>query len=461
LRLSLRAPLLLLFAPALTSVFALPSRSQTPIPAPPQPQIKKPPVGPAAPQSIHFPILLLAQGSEPSWSLRIAQKGPERLDRAGYPPIPLDPGEVTREGATDVWTYHAKDSATGADVAVHLTRSPCLDAASATKFPFQAVVEHAQIGTLSGCARIAAELFPRLSNASNQDEDDSDDSAEKKPPPPTITNFKLPSAVAFIAPDGRMIFKRGSLAHVIPGRSGYDFSISHDGRKLLFTRDEGPGPLRTINEYDFDSNRTKELLRGDIRNPVWSLDDSLVAYLSFVDSKWQLWTFPAADPTKAAVLNPTNFLTIQGWVDAHSILASDADLLYQIGDDGKPIQALSLKDLCGPEFRAGWEFAIRLHPSNPDLALVSAFYVHPPEGVPLGEKEREAGGLFLYEFLSKRRVSLDLPDLAASHPEWSRDGLQIYFSGLSAPHKTAIYRIFWDGTDLRRYQSGSEFVIGQ
>jgi len=56
------------------------------------------PSGPAAPQSTHYPILILAFGNDPNWSLRIGQKGPERLDRPGYPPIPLEPAEVTHEG---------------------------------------------------------------------------------------------------------------------------------------------------------------------------------------------------------------------------------------------------------------------------------------------------------------------------------------------------------------------------
>ncbi|HYU22856.1 MAG TPA: hypothetical protein VEM60_06900, partial [Candidatus Dormibacteraeota bacterium] len=61
----------------------LPSLSfgQNPSPA------KKLPAGPQAPQSTHYPILILAFGNDPNWSLRIGQKGPERLDRPGYPPI--------------------------------------------------------------------------------------------------------------------------------------------------------------------------------------------------------------------------------------------------------------------------------------------------------------------------------------------------------------------------------------
>src|SRR5712692_6186902 len=76
------------------------------------PPAKKLPTGPPSPQSTHYPILILAFGNDPNWSLRIGQKGPERLDRPGYPPVPLEPSDVTHEAGADSWTYHAKDSAT-------------------------------------------------------------------------------------------------------------------------------------------------------------------------------------------------------------------------------------------------------------------------------------------------------------------------------------------------------------
>jgi len=137
------------------------------------PPSKKLPAGPSAPQSTHYPILILAFGNDPNWSLRIGQKGPERMDRPGYPPIPLEPSDVSHEAAADSWIYRAKDSATGAAVAVHLTREACTDASNDTltpapppagKYFFRASVEHAQIGSLKGCARIAAELFPKINN---------------------------------------------------------------------------------------------------------------------------------------------------------------------------------------------------------------------------------------------------------------------------------------------------------
>ena len=80
-----RAPMALGQAPAKPATAARqPPATQKPSPSPP------------APQSKHYPILLIASGTEPVWSLRIGMKGAERLERAGYPPIPLDPGEIAQ-----------------------------------------------------------------------------------------------------------------------------------------------------------------------------------------------------------------------------------------------------------------------------------------------------------------------------------------------------------------------------
>src|SRR5205807_3724028 len=120
----------------LSWTFLLPSFWQGkagPAPSPVQTQTQKPlPAGPPAPQSTHYPILLLGFGNQPNWSVRIGLKGPERFDREGYPPIPLEPADVTHEPSGQGWTYHAKDSATGALVAVHLSREACTDATNDT-----------------------------------------------------------------------------------------------------------------------------------------------------------------------------------------------------------------------------------------------------------------------------------------------------------------------------------------
>src|SRR5690349_18143265 len=82
--------------PASAQAPAASGKQQAPHTKPPQ---AKNPVGPpvTVSQPRHYPILLIAQGTDPVWNLRLGMKGPERLERAGYPPIPLEPAEVEQE----------------------------------------------------------------------------------------------------------------------------------------------------------------------------------------------------------------------------------------------------------------------------------------------------------------------------------------------------------------------------
>ena len=432
--------------------------------APPSQPPKKPSMGPPAPQSTHYPILILAFGNDPSsWSLRIGQKGPERLDRPNYPPIPLEPAEVTHESA-DSWTYHAKDSATGAAVAIHLTRESCLETAAtsasaapspAVKYTFTASVEHAQVGTLKGCARIAAELFPKINNQP----DDEDDDDKKKPPPPTITNFRAPVAVAYLNASGNIIVSRGAVKKTAAA-SGSEPALSHDGKKLLYTRaDSKTGPERTIVLYDFDTGASKDLVTGLVRQSFWSPDDSRIAYLKAQDHDWQVWTCAPAAPEAAAMFSSQAVSALHGWVDAHTVLAADPQNVYWISEE-KPLEALPLKDLYGTAFLVTNGDTIRTNPVNSDLLLVSAAYVSAPPGAP-----KDTIGLnstfFLYEVRSKRRVTLCPPDQWGRSAEWSRDGLQIFFTGSDAARHSLVYRIFWDGTGFQKYVAGTGLAIGQ
>ncbi|HKW34155.1 MAG TPA: hypothetical protein VJN92_14180 [Candidatus Acidoferrum sp.] len=431
------------------------------------PQMQKSlPMGPQAPHSTHYPILLLGFGNQPNWSVRIGLKGPERFDRDGYPPIPLEPGDVTQEVTPETWTYHARDSVTGAAVAVHLSREACTDATNDTlgtppplggRYSFKISIDHAQIGSLKGCGRIATELFPKINNRPDQNDDDT----KKKPPVPvsSVTKFQSPIVVAYLTATQQVAFKRGSIVRTIPGASGSDLSPSHDGKKLLFAREEGT--VRTISEYNYDSNSVKELLRGDVRNPIWSPDDSRVAYLNHQGGKWQLWAFPANEPTKAAVLSADSFESIQGWSDPHTLLALTANpaTLAWVGEDGRSAQTLPISDLCGTDFAAGAKLTIRLHPTNPDLVLVSALFVRPTAGIPAVENGL-AGGLFFYEFRSRRRAVLAIPNLSATDGEWSRDGFQILFTGTDSSRRKTTYRVFWDAIGLQKYLAGTSLVVG-
>jgi uncharacterized membrane protein len=427
-------------------------------------QNKKPPnapavaAAPASPQSKHFPILLLASGNNPAWSLRIGQKGPERLDRPGYPPIALEPAEVEHDPSGQAWTYHAKDTAVGVTTTIHLSREACSDGMSATKFTFSAVVEHPQMGTLKGCARIAAELFPRIIN---QSEDDPDDAAKKKPTPETtITGFKVPTAVAYITAAGKIVVSRGAVKK-IAGPAGTDLALSHDGKKLLYVRaDSKSVPESTIVLYEFDTGRSRDLVRGSVRQPFWSLDDTRVAYLKNQDQKWQLWTSPLATPETPAPPYAGSINALQGWVDTHLMLATDLQNAYWIADDGKLTQTVPLRDIYGTSFEVRESDTIRVNPDNPDLLLVSANYAVGPLGT-ASNPNRPSGGIFLYELHTKRRIVLTPPEQSASNGEWSRDGVQVFYTVRASAGTSSTYRVFWDGSAPKRYVAATDFVIGQ
>jgi hypothetical protein len=478
--------------------------AQTP-PASKKPTANAPAVVPLpnAPQSTHYPILLLAFGNSPSWDVRIGPKGPELFERAGYPPIVLEPGEISREGAVDAWTYRAKDTATGADVSVHLTREACSEAISSTgsagtslgassgtslgtslgtpassgastasaaatattpgtKYTFRAAVTHAQIGKLAGCARIAAELFPRMPNQSAQGDDDADkkDADKKKIPVlPPITASRPPVSVAFINPAGKIIFSRAGIKK-IAAPSGVELSLAHDGKRLLYTRpDAKPSTLTTIVLYEFDTGRSRDLAHGMVGPAWWSPDDSRIAYLNTMEQKTQVWVMAPETPEKARLFSPQMAISLFGWVDSHTVIVSDAGNAYWLSED-KPEQTLSLAEIYGDGFKEQPSDTLCVNPVNPDLLLVSATYQTPPTGAPL-DAEGRAYGFFLYELRSKRRVTLSPPDELARTAEWSRDGIQVFFTRHSSSAPPVIYRIFWDGSGLRRYAEGGNLVVGQ
>ena len=422
-------------------------------------QTKKPPTAstnppaPPSPQSTHFPILLLAVGNDPGWDMRIGQKGPELLERSNYPPILLEPVDVKREGTADAWTYRAKDSQTGAEVSLHLTREACTDN-TATKYTFRAAVQHAQIGALNGCARIAAELFPKITNQAASDEDDE----EKKPAPTVVIKFKSPVAVAFLNAAGKVIFKRGETVRVAAAE-GQQMAVSHDGKRLLYTRDDKVSGS-TIALYDWQTGKSVDLLRGNVQAAFWSPDDTRAAFLKEADSHWTLWIAPVATPDAAASMYSGDLTALYGWTDAHTVLASDAQNLYSISDEGKTAATISLKEIYGDAFSIEKTDTIRANPINPDVLLVSATY---SANVPGHAKDvgASASGFFLYESHSKRRVLLTTPDVFAQDAEWSPDGVQIFFTSRDAQRGSSIYRMLWDGSPAKRYQGGTHFVTGQ
>jgi uncharacterized membrane protein len=472
-RRTLSLPAALLTIAALhPSSLAQAQQAQPQKPASSPSQAKKPPTGPAAPQSTHFPILLLAFGSasasssgsstasEPGWSIRIGQKGPERLDRPDYPPAVLEPIDVARDGTADTWTYRAKDSVTSAEVTVRLTREPCVIDTSGTKYTFRAEAQHAQIGALTGCARIAAELFPKISNQTADEDADADD---KKPPPPLpgdVIKFQSPTDYAYIAPSGKVVVSLGKIKK-IAAPEGTELAFSHDGKKLLFTRsDSKNGPDRTIVLYDSSTGRSQDLVHGSVRQACWSPDDSRVGYLSFQDQKWQLWSFAATSPEQAAPLYAASLNALHGWTDSHTLLATDMQNAYWIQDDGRVLQTVPLRDIYGQAFDIAGSDTLRVNPINSDLLLVSAPYVKAPAGAPTDQMGL-AAGFFLYEVKSHRRTVLGPVDQWAQKAEWSRDGVQIFYTRRVSATSSVTYRMLWDASNAKRYIEGTDVVVGK
>ncbi len=428
---------------------------------------QKPSVGPPSPQSKHYPILLLAFGNAPNWSLRIGQKGPERFDREGYPPIPLESVEVTHEDAVDTWTYHAKDSSTGAAVAIRVSRGTCTDATSdgippvnkpaAGKFPFSASVEHAQTGKVKGCARIAAELFPRINNQPLEE----DEEAKDAPPAPTVTNFKPPVAYAYLNSTGKLVFKKGTALRTVPAVSR-DFSVSHDGSRLLYLREEKAGNNGVV-LYDPATQKSAELVTGSLREPFWAPDDAHFAFLKNLDGKWQLWVGSSAVTASDAPipLYAGDLSSLAGWVDAHTVLVKDHQDLLWLSDAGVILQRVTETDVLGDAFTPSVINTFRVHPLNSDLLLVSAKYAKPVQGIPVDDKIGGSAGLFLYELRSRRRVLLSTPNLSSQSAEWSGDGLQIFFTATDSGHHSQTNRIFWDGTGQIKFLTGTSLVVGQ
>jgi uncharacterized membrane protein len=464
-RTSLRVTLLLLSA-GFATAFAFSLQAQTARAQTPAPQDKKQPVGPPAPQSTHFPILLLAFGapadatsdSPPSWSLRIGQKGPERLDRPNYPPAFLEPVEVAREGNTDVWNYRAKDSATGAEVTVRLTRESCTVDNSGAKYTFRAIAAHSQLGALNGCARIAAELFPKITNQTDTDDDDTD----KKPQvlPADLIKFKSPVAYAYLNPTGKAVFKRGTQARLVTP-SGNQLAPAEDGQHMVYTHEEEGGD-RTIFVFDAATGKSTPLVRGAVQEPFLSPDGTRFAFLKLIDSHWNLFVASITAPDNAVIVYNGDLLALDGWVDARTLLASSSADLYWISDDGRTQQTVPLSEAYGPDFGL---FAlssankVRINPINPDLLLVSADLRNPQAGTP--SEHGHGAAMFMYEVRSKRRTPLPTPSLLAGVGEWSRDGVQIFFNGIDSGRHTAIYRMLWDGSEPKRFLTGSDLAVGQ
>jgi len=186
-----------------------------------------------------------------------------------------------------------------------------------------------------------------------------------------------------------------------------------------------------------------------VRQAFWSPDDSRIAFLKAQDRSWQVWVFPAANPESSVSFSPQPVNALHGWIDNHTLLATDTLNAYWLSEETLP-QAVALKDI----YRSLLSDHGVGHDSRPSCQLRSPPCLRLRSQLSFQATIRMSASLisslFLYEVRSKRRVVLAPPDQWAQHGEWSRDGLQVFFSGTDTLHRSVVYRIFWDGTSVQR-----------
>ncbi|HUI74468.1 MAG TPA: hypothetical protein VLX32_05950, partial [Candidatus Acidoferrum sp.] len=212
--------------------------------------------------------------------------------------------------------------------------------------------------------------------------------------------------------------------------------------------------------YDSPTRKTREWLGGGAQQAFWSADDTRVAFLKQAGTGWQVWIAPADVPGQAIQAYPGEVISLDGWSDAHTLLASDANNFYWISDSGGVAATLAARDLYGDQFSRPATDGVRVNPANSDILLVSAGILKPAQGTPTDPRTGLGGGFFLYEVKSKRRVLLSPPDVFATSAGWSGDGIQIFFTSRET-RGTVVDRIFWDGSEVKRYAAGSDLVVGQ
>src|SRR5260370_33895479 len=102
---------------------------------------------------------------------------------------------------------------------------------------------------------------------------------------------------------------------------------------------------------------------------------------------------------------------------------------------------LPLKALYGEVFSGSSINKIRIPPVNSDLLLISGEMSNPTQATRADPHKGGSSGFCLYEIHSRRRVLMTPPNMFAQDGEWSRDGLQIFFTGSEPARRPSLYRI--------------------
>jgi len=155
---------------------------------------------------------------------------------------------------------------------------------SETKYSFKAVVTHAQIGELKGCAKIAAEQFPEFKQKNLVD----DDPEKKKRRAARYYGLQTAGAVAFLRSGGKSDAnaRRNGKGCGSGGKSAISFARWKAA--AIYAR----GIRKRANDSFVrrSDRKTTEVLRGPVQSAFWSPDDSRIAFMRFVEPAWTVWT---------------------------------------------------------------------------------------------------------------------------------------------------------------------------
>lgn len=126
-------------------------------------------------------------------------------------------------------------------------------------------------------------------------------------------------------------------------------SISHDGTRLTyFTKSEQPGKdsLNEIHIQNIDGSDDHVLVSGvwTTRNPIWSPDDSQIAFLSERDGTWAIYIVNVDGSNLRRVSEPVSSLPISfTWsAGGESLAFSDASLYFMDQKSGNIVAYESL-----------------------------------------------------------------------------------------------------------------------
>jgi Tol biopolymer transport system component len=270
------------------------------------------------------------------------------------------------------------------------------------------------------------------------------------------------ATIAYRDASGRVVYQpEGVAARIVAAANGSELSLRPDGKALLYTRDEPSGPNRTLVLYDAGTGKSRDLMGGLVRSPLWSGDGAWIAFLRFDSGAWQLWRMPAGNPGSAARISEQRMMSLVGWAkDGESVVCFDEKNLYWMGLDGKAQRTLELRTVYGNQLQWMSSDHLRLDPSNPDRLAVSAFYEETPKGAPVDDMDLNST-IALADLKSGKRTIVMPARFWATDGEWSPDGAWIYYTRLEGRKKYEVWRMHPDGSAMERVASGSEAVAAE